>query len=80
MFGYSVEFFDQNRPVIARRELVPEVSIYDESTPPLESIPIGSTSSFPYHSGGLVSLDHSARIEGSAHRSLDSITFGILLW
>jgi hypothetical protein len=58
---------------------VPEASGYDKSGPPLESIPIGSSLSFPYHSRGLVSLDHSARIEGSAHRYLDSIPFGILL-
>jgi hypothetical protein len=58
---------------------VPEASNYNESAPPLESIPIGSTSSSPYHSRGLVSLDHPARIEASAHRSLDSISFGILL-
>jgi hypothetical protein len=58
---------------------VPEASICDESAPPLESIPIGRTSSFPYHSRGLVPLDHSARIEGSVHRSLDSIPFEILL-
>jgi hypothetical protein len=58
---------------------VPKASSYDESAPPLESIPIGSTSSFPYHSRGLVSLDHSSRIEGSAHHFLDSIPFGILL-
>jgi hypothetical protein len=65
--------FGQNRPVIAGKELVPEASIYDDSAPPLESIPIGSTSSFFDHGRGLVSLDHPARIEGSAHHSLDSI-------
>jgi hypothetical protein len=32
-----------------------------------------------YPSRGLVSLDHSSRIEGSTHYSLDSIPFGILL-
>jgi hypothetical protein len=58
---------------------MPGASSYDEYVPPLESVPIGSTSSSPYHSRGLVSLDHFARIEGSAHRSLDSIPFGILL-
>jgi hypothetical protein len=63
----------------ARREPVPEASSYNEYAPHLESIPIRSTSSFPYHSRGLVSLDHSSRIEGSACRSLDSIPFGILL-
>jgi hypothetical protein len=43
--------FGQNQPVIATRELVPEASIYDETAPPLESIPIGSTSSFPTIAG-----------------------------
>jgi hypothetical protein len=74
-----VKSFRPEPTVIARRELVLEASGYDESAPPLESIPIGSTSSFPYHSRDLVSLDNSARIEGSAHHSLDLIPFGILL-
>jgi hypothetical protein len=70
--------FSQNRPVAPRREPVPKVST------------IACCSSFrisshrkhlimPYHSRGLVSLDHSARIEGSAHHSFDLIPFGILL-
>jgi hypothetical protein len=47
--------------------------------PPLESVVIGSASSSLDLSRGLVFLDHSARIEGSAHHFLDSIPFGILL-
>jgi hypothetical protein len=47
--------------------------------PPLESVVIGSASSPLNLTRGLVSLDHSASIEGSAHRSLDSIPSGILL-
>jgi hypothetical protein len=37
-----------------------------------------STPSSLYPSRGLVSLDHSSSIEGSTHRSLDSISVGVL--
>jgi hypothetical protein len=57
---------------------VSEASIIACSSP-LGSVFIGSALSSMSLSRGLVFVDRSSRIEGSAHRSLDSIPFGILL-
>jgi hypothetical protein len=52
---------------------MPEVSSHDEFVPPLESVPIGSTSWSPYHSWGLVSMDHSASVGDSPRGPLKQL-------
>jgi hypothetical protein len=70
--------FGQNRPVIARRELVPETRVPNRETV-LNSVRYQPD---PFHLPSHP-IDWCpwtiARLGGSTHRSLDSILFGILL-